>query len=108
MDASRLPLSLRRVVDRYVRAFAPECIVLFGSYAKGKNRPGSDVDLLIVADLVGDEAAALRRAHQLAADCFPSVDVVFAVPEDVAHAVTLPNPFLLSILGSGIPLYRRK
>ncbi len=102
-----MPLSLRRVLDRYVRAFAPERIVLFGSYAKGRNQPGSDVDLLIVADLVGDAAMHLRRAHQLAADCYPPVDVVFATREEVEKAAAMQNPFLLSILGSGIPIYRR-
>jgi predicted nucleotidyltransferase len=102
-----LPLSLRRVVGRYVRAFAPERIVLFGSYAKGTNRPGSDLDVLIVADLEGDISAHMRRAHQLAADCFPPVDVVFATTEDVERSTADRNPFLLSILGTGIALYSR-
>jgi len=107
MGESRLPKSLGRVLERYVRAFAPERIVLFGSYAKGTSQQKSDIDLLIVADLVGDASRLLRRAHQLAADCFPPVDVVFATPEDVEKATTIENTFLLSILGSGFTIYRR-
>jgi predicted nucleotidyltransferase len=87
--------------------FAPQRVVLFGSYAKGTNQPGSDIDLLIVAALEGDPAFHQRRARQLCADCFPSVDVVFATPEDVAEAAAAKSPFLLSILGSGITLYSR-
>src|SRR5262249_34097366 len=98
---------LRRVVGRYVRAFAPQRIVLFGSYAKGTNHSGSDVDLLVVADVREGAARHLRRARQLAADCFPPVDVVFATPEEVAGAATAASPFLLSILGSGVTLYER-
>jgi predicted nucleotidyltransferase len=45
--------SLRRAIARLVRAFAPERIVLFGSHAKGVAQPGSDVDMLIVADSSG-------------------------------------------------------
>jgi predicted nucleotidyltransferase len=107
LNPQGLPPLLRRVIERYVRAFAPERIVLFGSYAKGTNHAGSDVDLLVVANLDGDPAFYLRRARQLAADCFPPIDVVFATPEDVAEAHTARSPFLLSVLGSGITLYNR-
>jgi uncharacterized protein len=102
-----IPPFLRRVVGRYVRAFAPERILLFGSYAKGTNHPASDADLLVVAAIADQGAAHLRRARELAADCFPRVDVVFATPEDVAAAEAAPSPFLLSILGTGVVLYER-
>jgi predicted nucleotidyltransferase len=107
METATPPPFLRRVVDRYVRAFAPERIVLFGSYAKGMNHAGSDVDLLVVANLPDGAPHQQRRARQLAADCFPPVDVVFATPEELAEADTAASPFLLSILGTGIVIYRR-
>jgi predicted nucleotidyltransferase len=101
-----LPTVAQRAVERLVRAFGPERIVLFGSYAKGTHHAGSDVDLLVVADLEGDPNVHHRRARQLVADCFPTIDVVFSSSEDVAGAKTAPSPFLLSILGSGITIYR--
>jgi predicted nucleotidyltransferase len=101
------PAFLHRTVERLVRAFAPERIVLFGSYAKGAARPGSDIDLLIVADLAGDPTAHLRRARQLVADAFPPVDIVLCTPEEVAEAPNARSPFLLSVLGSGSTLYSR-
>ena len=106
MEPMPPPAVLHRMVERLVRAFAPERIVLFGSYAKGAARPGSDIDLLIVADLTGDPTAHLRRARQLVADAFPPVDIVLCTPEEVAEAPTARSPFLLSVLGSGITLYR--
>ncbi len=107
-DLRPIPPFLRRVVERYIRAFAPERIVLFGSYAKGTSHPGSDVDLLVVTPIRGNEFSCLRRARQLAADCFPPVDVVVATPEDAESAAAAKSPFLLSVLGTGITLYRRK
>ncbi len=106
-NAQVVPPFVRRVVARYIRAFAPERIVLFGSYAKGTNHPGSDVDLLVVAHIEENRAFHLRRARQLAADCFPPVDAVLCTPEDVAGAPTATSPFLLSVLESGLTVYRR-
>ncbi len=102
-----LPPLVQRTLQRLIRAFTPERIVLFGSYAKGTVHGGSDVDLLVIAGLEGNQDAHRRRARQLAADCFPRVDVVFATPADIAGAATAKSPFLLSILGTGITLYTR-
>src|SRR5215469_14697159 len=100
MQQAQPPVFLNRVLERLVRNFAPELVVLFGSYAKGTARPGSDVDLLVVADLEGDPVVHLRRARQLVADSFPPVDVVLCTTEELAEAPTARSPFLLSILGS--------
>jgi predicted nucleotidyltransferase len=108
MSGLVIPQSLRRVIGRYVRAFAPERIVLFGSYAKGTTQAGSDMDLLVIVRVEDRSASSLRRAHQLAADCFPPVDVAFATTDDVEHAALDRNPFLLSVLGTGVTLYSRE
>jgi predicted nucleotidyltransferase len=102
-----LPPLVQRTIDRLIRAFAPERIVLYGSYAKGTQHDGSDVDLLVVADGTGPTAHRLRRARQLAADCFPRIDVMLCTPADVANAATAPSPFLASILETGRTIYER-
>jgi len=107
MDTAQPPIFLRRPIERLVRAFAPERIVLFGSYAKGTAGPGSDVDLIVIADIEGAPEAHLRRARQLVADSFPVVDIVLCTPEDIAEAPTARSPFLLSVLESGTIVYRR-
>jgi predicted nucleotidyltransferase len=101
-----LPPLVMRTIQRLIRAFAPERIVFFGSYAKGMSHPYSDLDLLVVTDLSNDLGFHQRRARQLAADSFPPVDVVFATPNDVSAAATARSPFLLSILERGIVVYR--
>jgi len=106
MDKPVISQSLRRVVKRYVNAFAPERILLFGSYAKGTHHPNSDMDLLIVTKASDiDFTWYIRRARQLAADCFPRVDVVFVTPEEVKKVTLENNAFLLSALSCGIVLY---
>jgi uncharacterized protein len=106
--SQELPPLVQRTLQRLIRAFAPERIVLFGSYAKNMTHARSDVDLLVVADLVGNPAFYQRYARQLAADSSPRIDVVLATPEEVASAETAKSPFLLSILGTGVVIYQRK
>lgn len=102
-----LPPLVQRTLRRLIRAFSPERIVLFGSYAKGTVHDRSDVDLLVIANLEGNPAFHQRRARQQAADCFPPIDVVFATPADVTGAASAKSPFLLTILRSGITIYTR-
>ena len=105
--SQNLPTLVQRTLHRLIRAFAPQQILLFGSWAKGTTHDRSDVDLLIVADLPGNASVHTRRARQLAADCFPRIDVVFATPGEVLSAQTAKSPFLASILGSSVVVYRK-
>jgi predicted nucleotidyltransferase len=51
---------IQQFADEIAREFAPEQVILFGSYAKGTARPDSDVDLLVImpADFSGARVAA--------------------------------------------------
>jgi predicted nucleotidyltransferase len=94
-----------RTLERLVRAFSPERIILFGSYAKDTTTSASDIDLLVIAHLPGERGLHRRRARALSSDCFPAVDVVLATPEEIDEAPTAASPFLASILETGITLY---
>lgn len=102
-----LPPLPRRTLERLIRAFAPERVILFGSYAKGTADERSDVDLLVVANVPDAHESHRRRARQLAADSFPPVDVVLATPAELAEADTARSPFLASILATGVTVYER-
>ena len=47
-------VTLNEAVDRLVEALHPRAIILFGSRARGTNRPDSDYDLLVVSDQLRD------------------------------------------------------
>ena len=53
-SAPQLPDDLRQALEEAVRVIVetarPELVILFGSWAEGKAREDSDVDLLVVAD----------------------------------------------------------
>jgi predicted nucleotidyltransferase len=50
-ERRRIPMrAIRAVAKQIADKFGPDQIILFGSYAYGKPRPESDVDLLVVME----------------------------------------------------------
>ncbi len=62
-DTATLPPKLQEIVRRLVRAYEPDRVYLFGSWARGDAGPDSDFDLLVI---VPDGAPAERRRSRLA------------------------------------------
>ncbi len=93
---------LEKLVARLVAHLAPDMIVLFGSYARGRATPRSDIDLLVIGPFLGGSRAHLRRARRLVSDHMPAVDVALACPAELEQ-----SPFLRSVMESGIVLWRR-
>jgi predicted nucleotidyltransferase len=106
-DAPRLPTLVERTVKRLIAAFRPERVVLFGSYVKGTFGWESDIDLLVIANLPGELDPYRRRARQLAAGCFPPVDIALAKPEELKDSDSSRADFLSSVLGRGITIYKQ-
>jgi hypothetical protein len=88
------------LLDRVVRYFDPEAVILFGSRARGDAGPDSDFDLLVILpDHAPPEKRTLRagwesrRGWHGAADIFPCTRTVFeqrrrvigSLPDIAAH-----------------------
>lgn len=96
---------IRRITEMLVREFHPSRVVLFGSRARGLDRPGSDVDLLVVLPFDGSPIAKmtemLARAYQL-------METPFAIdlhPRRPLGSSETPDPLMLDALRTGIILY---
>jgi predicted nucleotidyltransferase len=73
-----------RMVQRIVKKFHPQQVILFGSHARGEAGPDSDVDLLVVMDFEGsafDKGVEIRTA--LHGILFPK-DIIVTRPGDFA------------------------
>jgi uncharacterized protein len=57
-----LPKQLDEMVERLVRSFQPEQIILFGSYAYGEPNEDSDIDLLVI--VAESTEPSYRRAQR--------------------------------------------
>ena len=98
---------LQDVTKRIVEAFAPQRIILFGSYAYGQPNLDSDVDLLIVME--SDErpaARATRVSRLLRPRPFP-MDIVVRTPQEIQDRLEIGDYFIREALEQGRVLYER-
>jgi len=98
---------INEIRDRISKAFDPERIVLFGSYATGEATEDSDLDLLVVARTSlapGERYAAVRR---LLADIPASFDIVVKSPEEFARWRGVVNNIVYFADKYGKVLYER-
>ncbi|MCS6951165.1 MAG: nucleotidyltransferase domain-containing protein, partial [bacterium] len=56
------------IVKKLVESYAPQKIILFGSYASGRAREDSDIDLLIVKDTQQPHLDRWREVKRLLRD----------------------------------------
>ena len=101
--ATWLPTIKRRIVRR----FRPLRLVVFGSQATGRARPGSDLDLLVVMPDGTDAratAVAIRRALR---DLPLGKDVVVTTPALVDRYADVPGTILREALVTGATVYAR-
>ena len=98
---------LQEVVQRIKRAFDPQRILLFGSYAYGKPMPDSDVDLLVVMESSERaEARSAAIAKALLDIPFP-MDILVRTPDEIHYRLEIGDYFIREILERGEVLYER-
>jgi predicted nucleotidyltransferase len=79
-----VPALIERMVERIVRRFHPEKVILFGSHARGDANADSDVDLLVVMAVVGsklEQCIAIRQALRFVP---VPIDILVTSPEEFA------------------------
>ena len=79
MDNDQL---FEQVRSRLVAAVNPKRIVVFGSRARGDERPDSDLDLMVVADVHGSLSERSRAIRLPLLEVHVPMDVVIYTPEE--------------------------
>ena len=96
-----------RVVERIVKQFHPEKIILFGSYAWGNPGPESDVDLVIIMETPLRPRQGRRQISKaLSPHPFP-LDLIVRTPQDLERRIKMGDGFLHDIIANGQVLYER-
>jgi len=67
---------IEAVTQKIIEEYAPEKIILFGSYAEGTPNEDSDLDLLIIKDNSGPIVQRNRYVRRLLRDFMFPVDVI--------------------------------
>lgn len=103
---------VREAAQRPAEAFDPLRILVFGSYARGQARPGSDLDLFVVlseetlAALAGKREAAIAMRRVLRG-VKGSIGVIVTTPEEVAKRRDSIWHIVGSAVREGATVYER-
>lgn len=87
---------LREITERIVKSFAPERVILFGSYAEGRATPDSDLDLLVITEQSLSRKERLARTQSLFRDMPLPIQVItisreeFEETRDVIGGIAYP------------------
>ena len=97
--------AIRRMAQEIASRFAPQRIMLFGSYAAGHARPDSDVDVLVIMPARNEIGQSLRIEESL--DSPFSLDVVVRTPKNLARRLREGDWFLKEAVAQGKVLYEQ-
>ena len=104
----RIPNSvIRAVADQIAKEFKPRKIILFGSYARGKPRPESDLDLLVIMDTPLKEWEQSLKIRRSLGVTF-GMDLIVRTPKRVAQRLKMGDAFMTDVLKEGRVLYESR
>lgn len=100
------PEDVWEFVERLVRKFDPERVILFGSRAWGTPTRDSDVDLLVVMEF---EGRPVDMAVRIGAECDDRflMDLIVRRPAEVERRIAMGDSFFKRILRDGLVLHER-
>lgn len=101
-------INTAKLIDK-LKPLHPEKIILFGSFAKGKQREESDIDLLIIAKTKKKPTERIEEALRLVWGNIPHVEPQVLTPQELDQAVA-ENRFFITheVLRYGKVIYEKK
>lgn len=109
--ATEVPVTVQEKIEEMVRRivaqFAPDKIVLFGSYARGQTSADSDVDLLVIKPVTGSKRAERVAIRAALRGMGVAKDIILATPEEVERSRDMVGTLIRPALREGRVLYER-
>ena len=98
---------IQRVVNKLVAEYAPQQVILFGSYAYGMPDEDSDIDLLIVKETEDPFIKRVSEARRAAKGAHTGISIDFFVltPDEMNSRLWKGDHFIEEILEKGRALY---
>lgn len=96
------------MASKLSRAFNPDKIILFGSYARGEATEHSDIDFLVIMPTDLPRPKRSVPMYRLLRNYLLSVDIIVRTQEEADEYANLPFSFVQTVLREGVTLYDRK
>ena len=97
---------LNKIVRRIVEVAKPDRIILFGSAARGRMSPNSDLDLLVIKSGKYDPGRLVGEIYMNLYGVGQAVDVILATPEQVEQYRNTHCLIIAPALRDGKEIYR--
>ena len=88
-----------------LKKYKPEKIILFGSYAWGKPKKDSDIDILIIKKTKKNHYKRIPEAKKYLHGIDHAFDILVMNPEEVKKRLSLGDFFIEEIIKKGKILY---
>jgi len=96
------------VIVEKLKDYKPEKIILFGSWAWGKPKADSDIDLLIVKDTKKNPYKRIPEARKFLREVNSPVDILVFTSEEISKRLREKDFFISEIFEKGKILYEAK
>jgi len=97
---------IQKITRQIVEKYKPEKIILFGSFAYGKPKPSSDVDLLIIKRSEKKRVERIKEILMGTESNLPLEPLVYT-PKEIRERLKLGDFFFQTILEKGKLLYEK-
>lgn len=106
MVKSAIKTKLAKIVERIKTKYRPEKIILFGSYAYGKPKKNSDIDLFIVKETEKRRIDRFCEVRKIIRDIKgTSVQPIVFTRVEIKKRLKIGDDFVKEILANGQTLY---
>ncbi len=95
------------IIGRLVKTSQPEKIILFGSYSRGEQKPGSDIDLFVVQNTKESPYKRAVTYRKALLDLGLSFDIIVRTPEEVREWQNVKGSFIHTVLSEGSVIYEK-
>ncbi len=97
---------IKNITRKIVRNYKPEKIILFGSFAYGKPKASSDIDMLIVKKTKKRRIDRIKEILYMIDNNLPFEPIVYT-PGELKERLTLGDLFLQTVMQKGKILYEK-
>ncbi|RLC71573.1 MAG: nucleotidyltransferase domain-containing protein [Chloroflexi bacterium] len=97
--------TLQSIVQRIVKEFKPQKIILFGSYARGEAKSSSDLDLVIIKDSNLPRTQRYAQVRRLFWGMGIPMDILVYTPQEFERYQSVPGSFTYTVTREGRVLY---
>ena len=99
--------TIQGILEKLLAGYAPQKVILFGSYAYGDPRPDSDIDLLIIKETDErfiDRWDTVRRLLSDPGRTIP-LETLVLTPQELSDRLSIGDQFLAEVVEKGDVLY---